>query len=212
LQDTLQSLSHLRTLYFLDNLRSTSQNDGYQEPHDRFITSTIRAQRLESISSYAFEQVPHLNIVGVGRRRRPTKQVKAPSQQAQVAGPSNQHQTQQQRQQTQHQQHPQHHHQAPRPVANHMDPRINAQRQAQAQQRHVHGPQRQQQAPPQPVYFMRSLRRDLDGRETVMATEVTDFERIRNVEEESDILDVVADSNRLVKGRCLLGMAGQSPR
>ncbi|TKA60910.1 hypothetical protein B0A55_12581 [Friedmanniomyces simplex] len=50
-----------------------------------------------------------------------------------------------------------------------------------------------------PKYFMRAERQDLDGRKTVVATEITDLQRLQAVEPTSDILDVVADSNRMLR-------------
>jgi hypothetical protein len=159
----------------------------------------MTAQYAEGLASNAFEKLPHLNIVGIGRRRRPIKQVAA-QQQSPAGSSSTQRQVQQQ----------QLHRLQNQPAFQQQQQQQQQQQRAMGQSlslahsstRHVHGPQcRQGPSVTDPRYFMRSVRRDLDGRETVMAAEVTDFQRIRNAETESDVMEVVANSNRLVKAR-----------
>ncbi|TKA29906.1 hypothetical protein B0A54_15032 [Friedmanniomyces endolithicus] len=71
-------------------------------------------------------------------------------------------------------------------------------------QQEVSTPHRHQQNPPTnetqpPIYFIRAETKELGGRKTVAATEVTDLQRLQAVEPTSDILDIVVDSNRMLR-------------
>jgi len=70
----------------------------------------------------------------------------------------------------------------------------SAQQQDSADHRHHEGTE-----PQPPIYFIRAETKELGGRRTVAATEVADLQRLQALEPTSDILDVVADSNRMLR-------------
>ena len=68
-----------------------------------------------------------------------------------------------------------------------------------AQQQDSADHRRHENPEPPPIYFIRAETKELGGRRTVAATEVADLQRLQALEPTSDILNVVADSNRMLR-------------
>lgn len=206
--DAMSQLLELRTLHILDDVyKSPNLDASLSQPA---VFGALRSHRLAQITSWLFASIPHLSVIGFGRReKKHTLHQHSPSKTPSGFDTINTNMISNQAAQNLHNyqyallnmptgpnnhNHNGQNHQA----ANHnhlsnahwlMQGTLG---QGPANRHRQHADTEQ----PHPTQYMRSVRRDLDGVETVEGTRVDDLERIRAVEPAIDCLEVVADGNR----------------